>query len=764
MWRLKNIYAENFCSFKRLELEVPQNVATLVFGNNMDDASQNSNGSGKSALIEMIALGITGDPLRKLKSTDEIIRDDADNAIVSLSFYNTMGGDLVIERTLSRKNPQVVRIFIDSNEVPIPSVNEANKYILETIGLSKEDLYSNFILSKHKYVSFLSSSDKDKKELINRFSNGVLVDESIEALQADMQPLHNALIDAEKDVAYSQGKVSTLNEQIANLMNEEANAEAQKQERVQEIRAQITEARTKIREAEGEIIRTNEIWDQVEKIDTAITNIDDDKLSFAESLQAIKKVWNPTLLGELAAYDEQINQVHTEITKLQRTQTENDNRINDLQLEILEATSALEDTQKAFQTFTETTNVDLQQIRTRISELKETIQQHNNELNDYFNRRQKGNKYIADLKAMLAGTIECPKCHHQWVVDCDMTVEQINAKIAAANTRQAEIESNIETANNEIVNSKKAIALAETTSNELKALMADKMSVVSDMTTKLNQLRNEFQRAQYSNDSIQQCIVNLEKRITEAQDNMFESIYHIVDSRMTDYDNTIKYHKNSISNQNGIITALETSLKRIQESSIADSLEPLKKSLDVATQGLNKAVADKESIERELNVLKVQEARFIEFKTYLANTKIEAISAITNQFLEAIGSDIRIAFSGITMLKSGKMRDKISITLLRDGVDCGSFGKFSQGERSRCELATILALQKLINANCEEGKGLELLVIDEVMDGTDETGLSHIFETLNNLQVTSLVISHGLIQESYQPRIIVNKEKGVSSI
>lgn len=66
------------------------------------------------------------------------------------------------------------------------------------------------------------------------------------------------------------------------------------------------------------------------------------------------------------------------------------------------------------------------------------------------------------------------------------------------------------------------------------------------------------------------------------------------------------------------------------------------------------AISEKETIERKLNSYKEQEATFTEFKTHLANTKIDALSHITNEFLEAIGSDIRIAFSGFTVLKSGK--------------------------------------------------------------------------------------------------------------
>ena len=81
-----------------------------------------------------------------------------------------------------------------------------------------------------------------------------------------------------------------------------------------------------------------------------------------------------------------------------------------------------------------------------------------------------------------------------------------------------------------------------------------------------------------------------------------------------------------------------------------------------------------------VRALEIQRERFVQFKTYLANTKIEALSRITNEFLQDIGSDIRIRFDGYTVLKSGKVREKISISLLRDGMDCGSFGKFSAGE------------------------------------------------------------------------------------
>ena len=51
MWRLNKIEARNLCTFRQMEYTLSQGVTTLVFGDNRDNESQRSNGSGKSALI-----------------------------------------------------------------------------------------------------------------------------------------------------------------------------------------------------------------------------------------------------------------------------------------------------------------------------------------------------------------------------------------------------------------------------------------------------------------------------------------------------------------------------------------------------------------------------------------------------------------------------------------------------------------------------------------------------------------------------------------
>ena len=149
MWTLRQVYAKNLCAFKQLDYTLLQKHTTLIFGNNMDNDSQGSNGSGKSAMLEAIAIGITGETLRRIKM-DEIINDAEDEATVSLLFQNnTTGQYLSIKRVISRKTAQIIKVSIYYDEIDcnIKHIEQAgvadyNKFILETLGLTKDDVGS----------------------------------------------------------------------------------------------------------------------------------------------------------------------------------------------------------------------------------------------------------------------------------------------------------------------------------------------------------------------------------------------------------------------------------------------------------------------------------------------------------------------------------------------------------------------------------------------------------------------------------------------
>ena len=73
-------------------------------------------------------------------------------------------------------------------------------------------------------------------------------------------------------------------------------------------------------------------------------------------------------------------------------------------------------------------------------------------------------------------------------------------------------------------------------------------------------------------------------------------------------------------------------------------------------------------------------------------------------------------------------------------------------------------MQKMINTSADTDKGLDLLVLDEILEAVDEAGLASMFAALNKLELTALIVSHGNIAESYPHVLKIIKENGESRI
>ena len=771
MWKPISLEAKDFSSFHELNYTFEKGHATLIFGNNMDNESQLSNGSGKSAFLEAIAVGLTGSTLRDIK-TDEIINDHADEATVVLQLENDSTGQrMLITRVLSRKKPQNIEVsFLVCNEegepawepCPEPSVNEYNRLVLEQIGITKEDLYNNYILCKHKYASFLSSSDKEKKEIINRFSNGVLVDESIEELHKDMEPAKEKLLAAQGKVENCKGKIQAVEEQIETSLRESAERSKNKKERIAEWEDKIAEKRAQIRQLKEEIKILNDSYEDLDTLNNNIVAIEELDLPLEEAYGKVKEELEKFGVGKISDYgsqikisNAQINGFKKEIDECNAYMAEQEKHIKEIEVSVEIGEKYVEDFEKEFAKNTEKINADLnniQDLRKELSAIREVNMQ----------RRSKTVRNIARLEKQLAGVIVCPKCKHEFLLSEDVDLMESRKEYELTQKELEKIEADF----NKLDDASKSYDKSEINlNNKLSEYRLKRRKCTDRLETLKGNLQKEMNaeiRCQGEIDSLNAKISALSESISLARDRMFDEAYAEIDKATSETDTNISNKGMFIGNANGAIASYQESIEDIKKSSennITESLEESKKRYQTE---LAEAISEMEKLEGEFNKLKNQESTFVEFKTYLANSKIEALGAITNEFLEAIGSDIRIVFSGYTVLKSGKVRDKISISLERDGVDCGSFCKFSEGEKARVNLANILAMHKLTNVSCDEGKGLDLLILDEILDATDETGLANIFDSLNSFKITSLVVSHGLVQEGYPYKLIVNKKNGVS--
>ena len=772
MWKLKSIEAENLCAFRSMAYTLQQGVTTLIFGNNKDNDSQQSNGAGKSALLECIAVGLTGSPLRKIRS-EEIINDAAEQCCITLHLANDASNEeLIIARSIPRKGASTVACklyrggeLVTTDEAVQHSVDAYNKYILEKLGITRDELLNNFILSKYRYEDFLSSSDKEKKEIINRFSNGILVDEAIARVEEDIEPLSSEQQKIDLELAGIDGRIEMLQEQIAKEVAAGEERGRNRESRIAELEEAIASKREYIRTHKETLNGIDATIAEVEKADKKLQALESSDTSLEECLKAIDALmpllpdarrtdWNHTL------------RLKKEDLLLAQASLENlDAEVRRVEHKLAEKQADWEVFKNEYSEFCSKYNEQNDEFYFCMQKLEKTLRELASRLEDLRRRRRVISAGIDELSNKLAGSITCPKCGHEFLVaQPNFDIEAGTKELRLRQQQLSEINGNIEAEQN---STEEAEMQQSKLNSERRTLDSDRSrweQELSDHERGVCSATSEVERAEHNRKRTKAEVAAMQDEIDSIRRKAFDEFFGNIDERNATLSRERRKIVEDIRSAECAIETLQETIREVNEMAAEDLTLSLRKTLEQEKRRSMETAKRKFEVDDKVRALEVQRERFVQFKTYLANTKIEALSRITNEFLIGIGSDIRIRFDGYTLLKSGKVREKISISLLRDGVDCGSFGKFSAGEAARVNLATILAMQKLVNANCDDEKGLDLLVLDEILEAVDEAGLSSMFDALNALGGTVLVVSHGNVAEGYPHKLVITKENGESRI
>jgi DNA repair exonuclease SbcCD ATPase subunit len=152
--------------------------------------------------------------------------------------------------------------------------------------------------------------------------------------------------------------------------------------------------------------------------------------------------------------------------------------------------------------------------------------------------------------------------------------------------------------------------------------------------------------------------------------------------------------------------------------------------------------------------------------SYILDAVMPHITERTNYYLETLSDgDIAMEFSTQRELKSakGEMRDEIDI---RWEIEGENMYPPSGGQLKKMEVATDLALMDLVSVN--EGGNLDLLMMDEVLDGLDVEGCSRVLLLLQKLRAkrgTIFVVSHeSRMAEAFEKGIFAVKDGGITRL
>lgn len=300
MWNPSKIEIYNLFAHKESVYDFKNNACTVIFGRNETDRGLDNNGAGKSTLFEAICIALTNESLRAIKKDSFINRDEEECKIVFHLYNPVLKMKLRISRQFFRGNKSA-KIEIWENDKlnkQVVSVNEANKRVLELIGISREDLLRYFIISQDNRYTFFTASDSEKKEIMNRITSADMINPVIEELDLRYKEKNAEYKEIDDEIGKLSDKKELLVEQ-----REEVLANDNTEEELNELSEKITEAEEDIGEIDGNLKK----WEKAVK-------------TREEQIQSIMVEDTTQLKKDRKKLKEEIDELDSEISENKRTE------------------------------------------------------------------------------------------------------------------------------------------------------------------------------------------------------------------------------------------------------------------------------------------------------------------------------------------------------------------------------------------------------------------------------------------------------------
>lgn len=402
MWYPIFIKFTNLFSHIESEYFFQADETTVIFGENKTDRGFQNNGSGKTTLPEAVSIAYTGVSLRDF-TKEEFINYDADECEIEFYLENKhLGKSLNIYRKFFRGSKSSI-VRLTENKIvnnQLTSVNEANKRIIETIGVTKEDFLHYYLISQDSRYNFFGANDSDKKEIMNRITSADMVNPALKELERRLKEKNSEYNTAHSESISIQSKIDLIIEQISEI------------EEQSETKNEIKELKVEIKELEASITVLKKQEDGVNKniknlqwqLDTKSNELEgrktikakikkiNDEISEAE---ALSRKLNSILLGVITCPDCGSEFIQSEESEIDVEETRSMIPVVDESIITLE--TQLETQEKKLEKFKKL-DVEVNNITNEINTLKRTLSHITPDITEYNRKIERKEKEIEKLE------------------------------------------------------------------------------------------------------------------------------------------------------------------------------------------------------------------------------------------------------------------------------------------------------------------------------------------------------------------------------
>lgn len=368
-----SLNVSNFLSFRELKYDF-QTGPVLIVGENRTDEGQENNGSGKTSIqsaIEMCVLDYTS--RKKVRSAD-LIRRGEKKAELILSLKCPVRGEiLTIRRVLNFKGSNELYLTLNEKPVSFATINDGDGFIIEWIGISKEDISNYYIVNKERFQSFFSSSNTQKLQLIGRFSNTSFMESVEKEMKEGVESVKKEIEVVEAERLRTEGSIETIKVEIEN--EDSDTFEAEKKVKVSSFNEHIEELRNCIvdfrHEKDGFHENIRVATDEIGEMNKNLLIVKEKLNSFKENNFEDRAL---IILNEIKRRDTARELTEIELREYNNLSNQANNKIAEITLLLK---GVIKCPKCGFRFSPSDTTIDPQSLEKREAELRESVDQAN---------------------------------------------------------------------------------------------------------------------------------------------------------------------------------------------------------------------------------------------------------------------------------------------------------------------------------------------------------------------------------------------------
>lgn len=680
-----------------------------------------SNGSGKSSLLNVIFWIFFGEIFQD-ERVDEIVRRGTKKGWAELTLRDDQNV-LVIKRTKGAKDHLVVT-WNGEDKTPNMTATNAQKELLKILNMDLQakigehtvDFLNTTYFSTATVKSIMDKRTKSKErfDIVARFLKlkdydvasklaKTKKDEILDGISSSLENINN------KQQFLEQHAVKGYEDRIASI---EANA-------LVILNGEIIGLDNQIASEESRLIIEEVVPNLERRIANTKSQANNQLSSLQESFQN-----NALQLPELNTKINEYYLLKSTVDGEAKTQPVNNNRMTIINSEV---------------TTVNNKNLELVTSRGTLLSQKNTI------------------------TSQLQKHLTCPKCQEALMFDgkalkpidkvsLTSQLEELNSKEVEINNQITKNNTIIESYNKEITELRAVINQIQNNANTLSRLdtpekINEKINAIQNRNTQL------LKDAEAVNTITKETLDELNKELATAQ----ERVKSLPPSGVNIHDlkvsrETKQFKVKELNKEIGSLQQLITQINQVK----------------AAVEELQKSVGDKK---QEAEIYSFWENGFREIKIKIIEEFLPALEDRVNDYLETLKVNMRVDFdtkrakantSKKDLAEGMGYKEEFNITVLKSET-VSPFNMLSQGERGRVATCVGIALRELTR---ESGAcPFDFLLIDEIADALDQTGLQELLKLMDDIHGQKLVISHSdVLKEQFDQAILVEITDGVSTI